>query len=231
MTLIKNISGFRGTIGGENNENLTPVDIVSSIAGFSKLIKENYPNKNNLTVLTGRDGRKSGEIIQSIVNSVFSSMGIDVIDAGLSTTPTICWGVLNNDAVAGLMITASHNPQEYNGLKFFNDDGEFLSKEDVAKVIEYSELKIHNFTQNESLGTISKYDDLIDDHIEAIINLDILPLKEIKELNLYVVADAINSGGAVALPKLLKKLNIKYKIINSEIEGVLIIPLNLLKKT
>ena len=220
MTLIKNISGFRGTIGGENNQNLTPVDIVSSIAGFSKLIKENNPNNNNLTVITGRDGRKSGEMIQSIVNSVFSSMGINVIDAGLSTTPTICWGVLNNDAVAGLMITASHNPQEYNGLKFFNDDGEFLSKEDVAKVIEYSELKTHNFTQNESLGTISKYDNLIDNHIQAIINLDILPLKEIKELNLYVVADAINSGGAVALPKLLKKLNIKYKIINSEIEGV-----------
>ena len=220
MTLIKNISGFRGTIGGENNENLTPVDIVSSIAGFSKLIKENNPKKNNLTVITSRDGRKSGEMIQSIVNSVFSSMGINVIDAGLSTTPTLCWGVLNNDAVAGLMITASHNPQEYNGLKFFNDEGEFLSKEDVTKVIEYSELKIHNFTQNESLGVISKYDDLIDDHIEAIINLDILPLKEIKELNLYVVADAINSGGAIALPKLLEKLNIKYKIINSEIEGI-----------
>ena len=128
MTLIKNISGFRGTIGGENNENLTPVDIVSSIAGFSKLIKENNPKKNNLTVITSRDGRKSGEMIQSIVNSVFSSMGINVIDAGLSTTPTLCWGVLNNDAVAGLMITASHNPQEYNGLKFFNDEGEFYSR-------------------------------------------------------------------------------------------------------
>jgi len=220
MTLIKNISGFRGTIGGENNQNLTPVDIVSSIAGFSKLIKENNPNNNNLTVITGRDGRKSGEMIQSIVNSVFSSMGINVIDAGLSTTPTLCWGVLNNDAVAGLMITASHNPQEYNGLKFFNDEGEFLSKEDVTKLIEYSEIKTHSFTQNESLGTISKYDNLIDDHIQAIVNLDILPLKKIKELNLYVVADAINSGGAIALPKLLEKLNIRYKIINSEVEGV-----------
>ncbi|MBT3689349.1 MAG: phosphoglucosamine mutase [Cryomorphaceae bacterium] len=219
MTLIKNISGFRGTIGGENNNNLTPVDIVSSIAGFSKLIKENNPN-NNLTVMTGRDGRKSGEMIQNIVNSVFSSMGINVIDAGLSTTPTLCWGVLNNDSVAGLMITASHNPQEYNGLKFFNSEGEFLSKEDVTKVIEYSKLKTYDFAPNASLGTINKYDHLIDDHIEAIINLEILPLKRIKELNLYVVADAINSGGAIALPKLLEKLNIRYKIINSEIEGV-----------
>jgi len=219
MTLIKNISGFRGTIGGENNNNLTPVDIVSSIAGFSKLIKENNPN-NNLTVMTGRDGRKSGEMIQNIVNSVFSSMGINVIDAGLSTTPTLCWGVLNNDSVAGLMITASHNPQEYNGLKFFNSEGEFLSKEDVTKVIEYSKLKTYDFAPNASLGTINKYDHLIDDHIEAIINLEILPLKRIKELNLYVVVDAINSGGAIALPKLLEKLNIRYKIINSEIEGV-----------
>ncbi|MBT7383831.1 MAG: phosphoglucosamine mutase [Cryomorphaceae bacterium] len=219
MTLIKNISGFRGTIGGENNNNLTPVDIVSSIAGFSKLIKENNPN-NNLTVMTGRDGRKSGEMIQNIVNSVFSSMGINVIDAGLSTTPTLCWGVLNNDSVAGLMITASHNPQEYNGLKFFNSEGEFLSKEDVTKVIEYSKLKTYDFAPNASLGTINKYNHLIDDHIEAIINLEILPLKRIKELNLYVVADAINSGGAIALPKLLEKLNIRYKIINSEIEGV-----------
>jgi phosphomannomutase len=170
--------------------------------------------------MTGRDGRKSGEMIQNIVNSVFSSMGINVIDAGLSTTPTLCWGVLNNDSVAGLMITASHNPQEYNGLKFFNSEGEFLSKEDVTKVIEYSKLKTYDFAPNASLGTINKYDHLIDDHIEAIINLEILPLKRIKELNLYVVADAINSGGAIALPKLLEKLNIRYKIINSEIEGV-----------
>ena len=170
--------------------------------------------------MTGRDGRKSGEMIQNIVNSVFSSMGINVIDAGLSTTPTLCWGVLNNDSVAGLMITASHNPQEYNGLKFFNSEGEFLSKEDVTKVIEYSKLKTYDFAPNASLGTINKYNHLIDDHIEAIINLEILPLKRIKELNLYVVADAINSGGAIALPKLLEKLNIRYKIINSEIEGV-----------
>tara|TARA_Y100000385_G_scaffold78062_1_gene79261 strand:- start:3377 stop:4765 length:1389 start_codon:yes stop_codon:yes gene_type:complete len=220
MTLIKNISGFRGTIGGENNINLTPVDIVTSIAGFSKLIRENNPNNNNLTVMTGRDGRKSGEMIQNIVNSVFSSMGINVIDAGLSTTPTLCWGVLNNDSVAGLMITASHNPEEYNGLKFFNAEGEFLSREDVTKVIEYSEQKTYDFAVNGSLGKISTYGNLIDDHIDAIIKLDILPLKEIKELNLFVLADAINSGGAVALPKLLEKLNIRYKIINSEIEGV-----------
>ena len=110
MTLIKNISGFRGTIGGENSKNLTPIDIVKSITAFSILIKENNPNLYNLSVMTGRDGRKSGESILNIVNSVFSSMGIDVIDCGISTTPTLCWGVLNNKSVAGLMITASHNP-------------------------------------------------------------------------------------------------------------------------
>ena len=158
MTLIKNISGFRGTIGGNNLENLTPNDIVTSISAFSRLIKENNPNSSNLSVMTGRDGRKSGKMIQSIVNSTFNSMGINVIDAGLSTTPTICWGVLNNDSVGGLMITASHNPEEYNGLKFFNSDGEFLSREDVSKLIEYSESKDHIFSSNEFLGSITEYE-------------------------------------------------------------------------
>ena len=220
MTLIKNISGFRGTIGGNNLENLTPTDIVTSISAFSRLIKENNPNLSSLTVMTGRDGRKSGRMIQSIVNSTFNSMGINVIDAGLSTTPTICWGVLNNDSVGGLMITASHNPEEYNGLKFFNSEGEFLSREDVSKLIEYSESKNHIFSSNNSLGTISEYDRLIDDHVDAILNLKILPLDEIRELKLSVSADAINSGGSIAIPKLLDKLNIQYNIINSEIKGV-----------
>ena len=220
MTLIKNISGFRGTIGGNNLENLTPTDIVTSISAFSRLIKENNPNSSSLTVMTGRDGRKSGRMIQSIVNSTFNSMGINVIDAGLSTTPTICWGVLNNDSVGGLMITASHNPEEYNGLKFFNSEGEFLSREDVSKLIEYSESKNHVFSSNNSLGTISEYDRLIDDHVDAILNLKILPLDEIRKLKLSVSADAINSGGSIAIPKLLDRLNIKYNIINSEIKGV-----------
>ena len=220
MTLIKNISGFRGTIGGKNLENLTPNDIVTSISAFSRLIKENNPNSSNLSVMTGRDGRKSGKMIQSIVNSTFNSMGINVIDAGLSTTPTICWGVLNNDSVGGLMITASHNPEEYNGLKFFNSDGEFLSREHVSKLIEYSESKDHIFSSNKSLGSITEYKRLIDDHVDAILNLKILPVKEIRDLNLSVSADAINSGGSIAIPKLLDKLNIKYNIINSEIKGV-----------
>ena len=220
MTLIKNISGFRGTIGGNNLENLTPTDIVTSISAFSRLIKENNPNSSSLTVMTGRDGRKSGRMIQSIVNSTFNSMGINVIDAGLSTTPTICWGVLNNDSVGGLMITASHNPEEYNGLKFFNSEGEFLSREDVSKLIEYSESKNHIFSSNNSLGTISEYDRLIDDHVDAILNLKILPLDEIRKLKLSVSADAINSGGSIAIPKLLDRLDIQYNIINSEIKGV-----------
>mgnify|MGYP006242339987 FL=1 len=220
MTLIKNISGFRGTIGGKNLENLTPNDIVTSISAFSRLIKENNPNSSNLSVMTGRDGRKSGKMIQSIVNSTFNSMGINVIDAGLSTTPTICWGVLNNDSVGGLMITASHNPEEYNGLKFFNSDGEFLSREHVSKLIEYSESKDHIFSSNKSLGSITEYERLIDDHVDAILNLKILPVKEIRDLNLSVSADTINSGGSIAIPKLLDKLNIKYNIINSEIKGV-----------
>ena len=220
MTLIKNISGFRGTIGGNNLENLTPIDIVTSISAFSRLIKENNPDSSSLTVMTGRDGRKSGKMIQSIVNSTFNSMGINVIDVGLSTTPTICWGVLNNDSIGGLMITASHNPEEYNGLKFFNSEGEFLSREDVSKLIEYSESKNHIFSSNKSLGTITEYDRLIVDHVNAILNLNLLPLDQIKELNLSITADVINSGGSIAIPKLLDRFNVQYNIINSEIKGV-----------
>ena len=220
MTLIKNISGFRGTIGDKNFENLTPLDIVISISAFSRLIKEKNSNLSSFTVMTGRDGRKSGKMIHSIVNSTFNSMGINVIDAGLSTTPSICWGVLNNHSIGGLMITASHNPEEYNGLKFFNEDGEFLSREDVSKLIEYSESKNHIFSSNDFLGSIEKYETLIDDHVEAILNLKILPLKKIKKLNLSVTVDTINSGGSIAIPMLLDRLNIKYNIINPEIKGV-----------
>ena len=219
MTLIKNISGFRGTIGGENNKNLTPIDVVNSIAGFSIFLKKKYPSQTSLTVMTGRDGRKSGKSIHQIVNSVFSSMGINVIDCGISTTPSLCWGVLNNQSIAGLMITASHNPEEYNGLKFFNSDGEFLAREDVFEVIKNSEKKTYEFSTNEKLGTINIYNDLIDDHINAIVDLDILPINEIKKLNINITADAINSGGAISIPKLLEKLNISYQIINSEING------------
>lgn len=219
MTLIKNISGFRGTIGGENNKNLTPIDVVNSIAGFSIFLKKKYPNKTSLKVMTGRDGRKSGQAIHQIVNSVFSSMGINVIDCGISTTPTLCWGVLNNESIAGLMITASHNPEEYNGLKFFNSDGEFLAREDVFEVIKNSEKETFEFSPNDKLGTIDPYHNLIEDHINAIVNLEILPINDIKKLNINITADAINSGGAISIPKLLDKLNISYQIINSEIEG------------
>ena len=219
MTLIKNISGFRGTIGGENNKNLTPIDVVNSIAGFSIFLKKKYPNKTSLKVMTGRDGRKSGQAIHQIVNSVFSSMGINVIDCGISTTPTLCWGVLNNESIAGLMITASHNPEEYNGLKFFNSDGEFLAREDVFEVIKNSEKETFEFSPNDKLGTIDPYHNLIEDHTNAIVNLEILPINDIKKLNINITADAINSGGAISIPKLLDKLNISYQIINSEIEG------------
>jgi Phosphomannomutase len=114
MTLIKNISGFRGTVGGPPKENLTPFDVVTSVSAFCKFLKEKHGDKE-LIVTTGRDGRATGENFHTIVNRTISLMGINVIDAGLSTTPTLCWGVLNNDSSGGIMITASHNPEEYNG--------------------------------------------------------------------------------------------------------------------
>jgi len=218
MTLIKNISGFRGTVGGPPKENLTPFDIVTSASAFCKFLKEKY-NTKELTVTTGRDGRATGGNFHTIVNRTISLMGIDVIDAGLSTTPTLCWGVLTNESNGGIMITASHNPEEYNGLKFFNDDGEFLSREDMNKVIEYSNTTDFEYQNTMNLGSINPYNNLIEDHVDEILNLDIIPVEKIRSMEIKIVVDAINSGGAIAIPLLLDKLSVKYKLINGEISG------------
>ena len=218
MTLIKNISGFRGTVGGPPKENLTPFDIVTSVSAFCKFLKEKY-NTKELIVTTGRDGRASGENFHIIVNRTISLMGIDVIDAGLSTTPTLCWGVLTNKSNGGIMITASHNPEEYNGLKFFNEDGEFLSREDMNKVIEYSNTTDFEYQNTMNLGSINPYNSLIEDHVDEILNLDIIPVEKIRSMEIKIVVDAINSGGAIAIPLLLDKLSVKYKLINGEISG------------
>ena len=218
MTLIKNISGFRGTVGGPPKENLTPYDIVTSVSAFCKFLIEKY-NTKKLIITSGRDGRASGENFHIIVNRTISLMGIDVIDAGLSTTPTLCWGVLSNESNGGIMITASHNPEEYNGLKFFNDDGEFLSREDMNKVIEYSNTTDFEYQNTNNLGLIKPYDNLIEDHVDEILNLDIIPVEKIRSMDINIVVDGINSGGAIAIPLLLDKLSIKYKLINGEILG------------
>ena len=218
MTLIKNISGFRGTVGGPPKENLTPFDIVTSVSAFCKFLIEKH-NTKELIITTGRDGRASGENFHTIVNRTISLMGIDVIDTGLSTTPTLCWGVLTNDSNGGIMITASHNPEEYNGLKFFNEDGEFLSREDMNKVIKYSNNTNFEYQNTMGLGSIKIYDNLIEDHVHEILNLDIIPVEKIRSMDINVVIDGINSGGAIAIPLLLDKLSIKYKLINGEISG------------
>ena len=209
MTLIKNISGFRGTVGGPPKENLTPFDVVTSVSAFCKFLKEKHGDKK-LIVTTGRDGRATGENFHTIVNRTISLMGINVIDAGLSTTPTLCWGVLNNDSSGGIMITASHNPEEYNGLKFFNEDGEFLSREDMNKVIEYSNSTDFEYQNTMNLGSINIHKNLIEDHVDDILKLDIIPVEEIRSMDINIVVDGINSGGAIAIPLLLEKLSIKY---------------------
>jgi len=218
MTLIKNISGFRGTVGGPPKENLTPFDIVTSVSAFCKFLKEKY-NTKELIVTTGRDGRASGENFHTIVNRTISLMGMDVIDTCLSTTPTLCWGVLTNKSNGGIMITASHNPEEYNGLKFFNEDGEFLSREDMNKVIEYSNTTDFEYQNTMNLGSIKTYKNLIEDHVDEILKLDIIPVEKIRSMDIKIVVDGINSGGAIAIPLLLDKLSIEYKLINGEILG------------
>ena len=218
MTLIKNISGFRGTLGGLPKENLTPFDIVTSISAFCKFLKEKY-NTEELIITTGRDGRATGKIFHTIVNRTISLMGIDVIDTGLSTTPTLCWGVLTDKSHGGIMITASHNPEEYNGLKFFNDEGEFLSREDMNIVITYSNTTDFEYKNSMNLGSINTYKNLIEDHVNEILNLEIIPVEKIKSMDLNIIVDGINSGGSIAIPLLLDKLSINYKLINGEISG------------
>ena len=218
MTLIKNISGFRGTVGGPPKENLTPFDIVTSVSAFCKFLKEKY-NTEDLTITTGRDGRATGENFHTIVNRTISLMGIDVIDAGLSTTPTLCWGVMTDISHGGIMITASHNPEEYNGLKFFNDEGEFLSREDMNMVITYSNTTDFEYKNSMNLGSINTYENLIEDHVNEILSLEIIPVEKIKSMDINIIVDGINSGGSIAIPLLLDKLSINYKLINGEISG------------
>lgn len=208
MTLIKSISGIRGTIGGKPGDNLTPIDAVKFAASYGIWLKE-YSKKEKLKVVIGRDARLSGEMIQNLVVSTLVGLGIDIIDLDLSTTPTVEIAVPLEKADGGIILTASHNPKQWNALKLLNERGEFLDAAQGAKILEIAEKENFNFSEVDNLGEIYRNDSYIDIHIDEVLNLSLVDADTIKKAKFKVVVDGVNSTGGIAIPKLLNELGVE----------------------
>jgi phosphomannomutase len=208
MTLIKSISGIRGTIGGIAGDNLTPIDAVKFAAAYGEWLKE-HSGKQRLKVVIGRDARPSGAMIQALVQNTLVGLGVDVIDAGLSTTPTVEMAVVFEKADGGIILTASHNPVQWNALKLLNEKGEFLSGADGKQILEMTMRDAYDFAEVQDLGKVEERHDLIEKHIDAILALPYVNVEAIKKANLSVAVDAVNSTGGISIPPLLERLGVK----------------------
>ena len=217
MTLIKSISGIRGTIGGDIGNSLTPNDVVSFAAAYAVWIKSK--NLNN-TVIIGRDARVSGEMISNLVCSTLQLSGIDVIDIGLSTTPTVEISVLENNYSGGIIITASHNPGNWNALKLLNSSGEFISASDGHEILKIASNKTFDYVDVSLLGKYKLDENFNDFHIDKILDLDLVNKEAIKKAKLNIVIDAVNSTGGFMIPKLLEKLGVSYHKLYCEPNGI-----------
>ena len=218
MTLIKSISGIRGTIGGKPGDNLTPIDAVKFAAAYGIWLKD-YSQKPNLKVVIGRDARLSGEMIQNLVVSTLLGLGIDVIDLDLSTTPTVEIAVPMENADGGIILTASHNPKQWNALKLLNEKGEFLDAAQGAKILEIAEKEDFDFAEVDDLGSITKNDAYIDIHIDEVLNLSLVDADTIRKAKFKVVVDGVNSTGGIAIPKLLETLGVEVVKLYCEPTG------------
>lgn len=208
MTLIKSISGIRGTIGGKPGDNLTPIDAVKFAAAYGIWLK-GYSKKEKLKVVIGRDARISGEMIQNLVVSTLVGLGIDVVDLDLSTTPTVEIAVPLEKADGGIILTASHNPKQWNALKLLNEKGEFLDAAQGAKILDIAEKEDFDFSEVDDLGEIIKNDSYIDIHIDEVLNLSLVDADVIRKAKFKVVVDGVNSTGGIAIPALLKELGVE----------------------
>lgn len=217
MTLIKSISGLRGTIGGISGENLTPLDVVKFSSGYGKWVKENTSEKPKVVI--GRDARISGASFAQLVSNTLIHLGIDVVDLGLSTTPTVEMAVVAENAQGGIILTASHNPAGWNALKLLNDRGEFISAEEGKKVLEYSEQENIEFSPVNVIGEVSQNDTYIDWHIEQILAHDLVDAEAVKAAKFKVVVDAVNSTGGISIPPLLEKLGVEVHKLYCEPNG------------
>lgn len=219
MALIKSISGIRGTIGGKPGESLSPVDIVKFAASFGTWVQLRH-KRNDLKVVVGRDARKSGSMVNNLVITTLRNLGINVTDLGLATTPTVELAVTGLKADGGIIITASHNPSEWNALKLLNEKGEFLSSDDGMKVLEIAKSEDFNFISTELSGTLVPDDSWAKKHIDLVLALKLVDVKAIKAADFTVAIDCVNSVGGIILPMLLKSLGVnKVLELNTTPDG------------
>jgi phosphomannomutase len=208
MTLIKSISGIRGTIGGKVGDNLTPVDAVKFASAYGTFLKQNS-NKEKLTVVIGRDARISGPMIHNLVQNTLVGLGINVIDLGLSTTPTVEIAVPLENADGGIIITASHNPKQWNALKLLNAKGEFLNGEEGAEILEIAEAEAFDFSDVDLLGEVTENTAYMDIHIDEVLNLPLVDAAAVAKRKFKVVVDGVNSSGGIIIPKLLEQMGVE----------------------
>lgn len=211
MTLIKSISGIRGTIGGKAGEGLSPLDTVKFVSAYGQWIIDRSKS-DNVKVVVGRDARISGEMLSQIVIGALMGMGIDVVNIGLATTPTTEIAVTNENAQGGIILTASHNPKQWNALKLLNEKGEFLSAADGVKILETAEKEDFNYAEVDDLGSVTERNDYLNIHIKQIIDLPLVDVNAIKAANFKIAVDAVNSVGGIAIPELLKAIGVKNVI-------------------
>jgi len=219
VTLIKSISGIRGTIGGNVNDNLTPIDAVKFAAAYGSWLLKRNPNKEKLAVVLGRDARISGKMMSSLVANTLAGLGINVKDLGLSTTPTVEIAVPIEKADGGIILTASHNPKQWNALKLLNEKGEFLNAQDGEEILHLAETDDYNFADVDNLGIYIKEKGYIDKHIDEVLKLALVDEVAIRNANFKVVVDAVNSTGGIAIPDLLDRLGVECVKLYCEPNG------------
>lgn len=218
MTLIKSISGIRGTIGGAPGNSLSPVDIVKFISAYSSLIKRKSPRNGRYKVVVGRDARISGEMVENIVTGTLVSCGIDVVDAGLASTPTTEMAVIFEQADGGIIITASHNPAQWNALKLLNSNGEFLTDEEGGILTGIADKGEFEFNDAFELGVIT-HKDFTQKHVEAVIKHPLVDCQAVRKAGFKVIIDTINSVGSICMPPLFEALGVEYIVINDSCDG------------
>jgi phosphomannomutase len=220
MSLIKSISGIRGTIGGIPGESLSPVDIVLFVSAYALWVKESAA-KNKCSVVLGRDARTSGPVVEMLVASTLCSMGIDVINLGMASTPTVELAVTGLNADGGIILTASHNPSNWNALKLLNSKGEFISDEEGKKIIMNADLGIFNYVEHAELGKVVETEEYDSKHIDKVLSLGLVNKKAIADAGFTIAIDAVNSVGGIILPELLKRLGVKKIIeLNCKPDGL-----------
>ena len=217
MALIKSISGIRGTIGGKQGENLTPSDIVKFTSGYAGWITS---QGNNKKIIIGRDGRMSGAMVSNLCASTLNACGFDVVDLGITTTPTVEIAVVEENAGGGIILTASHNPKEWNALKLLNSKGEFINADEGEQLLELAEKADFKFAAVDKLGKYTKDNSYMQKHIDAVVNYELVDVAAIRKAKYKIVVDGINSSGAVYIPALLKALGVKdITVLNEEVNG------------